>query len=383
MKIMVISNGWGINTIAGGEYHILKVIGHWSQNNDIILVMPRSGYEISKKIIPNTVKLCYSSSELHVDNLITNILFYLRRMMGGIYIKSEKPDVVVAASHFIYDVFPAYILSKRFRSKLVIYNHSVLQKTRKRSFNFYNLLSLINEKLGLHLSKNADSIFIVNEDTRKYLLENNFKRDLIFETANGIDKNELLPKLSIDKAYDCCYCGRIAERKGIFDIIEIWKQIVKIYPNSKIVLIGNGPDFDNIKSLIEKNGLETNIILTGFLFGREKIEKIVASRIFVFPSYEEGWGIAISEALSYKLAVVCYELEAYTIFKDGVKRVNVGDIDMMTKEIIHLLKNPNNIDELSDKGFEVISSFKSWEDISERQFLKLQEVINANNIKMF
>jgi glycosyltransferase involved in cell wall biosynthesis len=377
MKIMVISNGWGIKTIAGGEYHILKVIGYWSQNNDITLIIPRSGYEISKKIIPNTVKLYYSSSELHIDKLTTNILFYLRRMIGSVSIKSEKPDVVVAASHFIYDVFPAYILSKRFRSKLVIYNHSILQKTRKKSFNLYNLLSLLNEKSGLYLSKNADSIFIVNEDTRKYLLENNFKRDLIYGTANGIDKNDVLPNLSIDKAFDCCYCGRIAERKGIFDIIEIWKQIVKIYPNSKIALIGNGPDFDNVKTLIEKNGLENNIILTGFLFGREKIEKLMASKIFLFPSYEEGWGIAISEALSYKLAVVCYDLEAYMIFKDGVKKVNVGDIDMMTKELIHLLKNPYRIDELSNKGFEVISSFKSWEDISKGQFLKFQEVINA------
>ena len=372
---MVITNGWGIKTIAGGEYHILKVLSYWSLNNEVILIIPRSGYEIAKKIISNTVRLFYSSSELDVGKLSTNILLYLRRMMGSIYVKSEVPDVVISASHFIYDVFPALILSKRYRAKLVIYNHSIVQKARKKSFNFYGLLSMLNEKLGIYLSKNADSIFVVNEDTKRYLLNRSFKNDRIYESNNGIDKSDTLSNSTVNQDFDCCYCGRISQRKGVFDLIAIWKQIMKDFPNSKIAIIGDGPDLIRLRDLISNDGLENNIITTGFLFGRDKIEKIMASKIFVFPSYEEGWGIAISEALSCKLAVVCYDLEAYTIFKDGVKKIRVGDINLMAKEIISMLKNPSEIEILAEKGHKVVSSFKSWEDIAEGQFFKLAELI--------
>ena len=39
-----------------------------------------------------------------------------------------------------------------------------------------------------------------------------------------------------------------------------------------------------------------------------------SSKLFIFPSYEEGWGISITEAMACGLAVVCYDLKAYDVF---------------------------------------------------------------------
>ena len=378
MKILIISNGWGVKTIGGGEYHISRVMGYWSRCNQITLVIPRSGYEIVKKIIPSNIELYFSSHELGITKLSTSIFFYLKRIIGSIFLKSEKPDVVISASHFLYDVLPAYILSKRFNSKLIIYNHSVLQQTRKASLDFYNILSLLNEKLGIFISRSADSIFTVNDDTKRFLLEKKFKKEMIFETDNGIDGVDTNTELDLNKEFDCCYCGRISRRKGAYDIIKIWNKIVQIIPGSKLVIIGDGPDFENIKRMIEKYNLKNNILLTGFLFGNEKIQKMSSSKIFLFPSYEEGWGIAISEALSLNLAVVCYDLDAYTIFKDGIAKIQTGRIDKMTEKVLTLLKNPEGINELSSRGHKVINSFKTWESIAKTQFSKIQEVTKKN-----
>lgn len=374
MKILIISNGWGVKTIGGGEYHISRVMSYWSRCNRITLVIPRSGYEIAKKIIPLNIEIHFSSHELGITRLSTSVFFYLKRIIGSIFLKSEKPDVVISASHFLYDVLPAFILSKRFNSKLIIYNHSILQQTRKPSLDFYNILSLLNERLGIFISRSADSIFTVNDDTKKFLLENKFRKEMIFETDNGIDSVETNAENDLDKEYDCCYCGRISKRKGAYDIIKIWSKIVQIIPRSKLVIIGDGPDFENIKRMVEKYNLKNNIILTGFLFGNEKIQKMSSSKIFLFPSYEEGWGIAISEALSLNLAVVCYDLDAYTIFKDGIAKIQTGQVDMMAEKVLILLKNPEEINGLSSRGHGVINSFKTWESIAETQISKIQKV---------
>ena len=71
------------------------------------------------------------------------------------------------------------------------------------------------------------------------------------------------------------------------------------------------------------------------------------SRIFIFPSYEEGWGIAVAEAIACGLNVVLYDIGTYKIFGKNVIMVEKGNTRKMAKIIIDLIERESkkNIEE--------------------------------------
>lgn len=383
MKIMVISNGWGIKTIGGGEYHILNVMSKWSKNNELYLIIPKSGYEISKKIFKHNYTLFFSSNEIEVDSLKTNLTLYLTRAIRSTFVRSVKQDITIASSHLFYDTLPAYFHSKKSKSKFVVYNHSIIKKTRKTKNGLYNVLSYLNEMIGLYLTKKSDLIFTVDNDTKNYLLNHGYDKNKIISTFNGIENNTISKIYSNKIEYHGCYCGRVSKTKGVYDIITVWKEVIKVIPQANFIIIGNGPEFEPVKELIIKNGLVNHIILKGFVSEDEKIRLIKSSKIFLFPSYEEAWGISVSEALSCGVPPICYNLKAYDIYQNGITKVETGCVKDLSKVTIEILRDEEKRSNLIEKGKKVIDQFKDWNKISEEQLEWFQKIttfkINKNN----
>ncbi|MEI9959687.1 MAG: glycosyltransferase [Limisphaerales bacterium] len=69
-----------------------------------------------------------------------------------------------------------------------------------------------------------------------------------------------------------------------------------------------------------------NIQLAGFVSEEEKFLLLKKSKYFFFPSYEEGWGIALAEALYCECRCICYELPYYrSVFGDFPAYARLGD----------------------------------------------------------
>jgi glycosyltransferase involved in cell wall biosynthesis len=90
-------------------------------------------------------------------------------------------------------------------------------------------------------------------------------------------------------------------------------------------MVGTGPERDFFVSEMQRLKL-TNIQLAGFISEEEKIVLLKKSACFFFPSYEEGWGIALAEALYCECRCLCYQLPHYqSIFDDFPAYVRLGD----------------------------------------------------------
>ena len=213
---MVVSNGWGVKTIGGGEYHILNVMSRWRKKADLFLIIPKSGYEISKKIFEHDYKMFYSSNENSVNNLESSLLLYMLRIIRSIFMKNVEQDITIAASHLFYDTFPAYLISKRFKSKFIVYNHSIIKKTRKTKNGLFNVLSFINEKFGLYITRRADLIFTVDVDTKDFLLSHGYNKNKIVTTFNGIE-NHVISTVECDRLYlmDVFVGGFLKQRESM------------------------------------------------------------------------------------------------------------------------------------------------------------------------
>jgi len=96
--------------------------------------------------------------------------------------------------------------------------------------------------------------------------------------------------------------GRLVPFKGQHFLIEAVKIIAEQHPEVRLLLVGGGPEKDRIQALVGQSGLKEKAFLLG---ERSDVPDIlIASDLFVLPSFWEGISIALLEAMSYGLPVV-------------------------------------------------------------------------------
>jgi glycosyltransferase involved in cell wall biosynthesis len=380
-RILILMNAWeSKNSKTGGEYHMLRVAANWNNGNKISFIMPKMGYRFTRTMLSDAKYSTYFSSKEDDEEVLGTarlVYLYLHRALRSLFFKSssQEPDIIVASSHFLYDVLPATILRRRLQSKLVVYVHMILQSTRSSREGITSSLSLFNEKIGLFLCKrSADLIFAINNDIKEDLISKGFEANRIVVVGNGIEHEFIDSVKGNAKIYDACYCGRLFRRKGVYDLIEVWREIIRYSPKSRLVIIGQGPEYLNLLAIVKKGGLEKNIILTGYLSEKEKIAMIKQSKIFISPSYEESWGIAVSEAMACELPIVCYDLSAYKIYGDSILKVGLGDKKAMMEVIADLLKNENKLTSLALEAKDKATKLMNWDNIASKEMEEIDRV---------
>lgn len=151
-------------------------------------------------------------------------------------------------------------------------------------------------------------IHIVQSDGLQSVTSN-FTNKPVFSIYNGVNTNRYIPKSlysNINKNSNkirVITVGVLGHRKGHYDLIEIAKKIKVEGLNIKIILVGGG-EIDVFKSIIDNEGLEDFIELTGGISNLKKIELLQNSDIFVLPTYAEGQPIALLEAMSVGLPII-------------------------------------------------------------------------------
>ena len=139
--------------------------------------------------------------------------------------------------------------------------------------------------------------------------------------------------------------GRLSHEKGYLDLIDIFKELHQKYPDSKLNIIGDGPNRKKIEKKIRDNKLEDYIILHGFQ-EKEYINKYLEkSSVYIMTSYTESFGLVLLEAFAYGIPCVAYSSAegANEIISDNWDGYLIKDRDenKMIKRICELLSNRN------------------------------------------
>jgi len=116
------------------------------------------------------------------------------------------------------------------------------------------------------------------------------------------------------------FLSRIHQKKGCDLLIEAFAEIAKEVPDLHLVMAG--PDqtgwVAHLKSLAVKLGIEERITWPGMLQGPMKWGAFYSAEVFVLPSHQENFGIAVAEAVGCRLPVlisdkvnIWHEVQAY------------------------------------------------------------------------
>lgn len=98
------------------------------------------------------------------------------------------------------------------------------------------------------------------------------------------------------------HIGRFMKQKNHDFIIDVFDKIKKLWPEARLLLVGDGPLFDEIKEKVNSLGLEDSVVFTGVK--QNAYDYYNAMDVFVLPSLYEGFGIVLIEAQANGLPCV-------------------------------------------------------------------------------
>jgi glycosyltransferase involved in cell wall biosynthesis len=128
--------------------------------------------------------------------------------------------------------------------------------------------------------------------------------------------------------------GLLIKRKGFEQLIHV----LSINLNVCLVLIGDGPEFDNLRKLSIELGVSDRLYLLGYK--KNTLPYYCFFDVYVTSSYSEGFGIAMLEAFRQGIPVVCSDLLIYKKYFPTEMLFSVSDHVDLSAKISLSLREP-------------------------------------------
>jgi glycosyltransferase involved in cell wall biosynthesis len=247
-----------------------------------------------------------------------------------------KPALVVAASQYPYDLIPGLVLARRSGCPLVVYVFHLPSVLRGKGRG--GRLVAAWEPLALRLLRHVDLLLVDNHDARRELVRRGIASERIECTVNGTVSPD--PTIAeTRRADEVVYCGRITESKGWQDLLVIGERLRRERPGTVLRVLGEGERKRHLQRAITKRGLDDVIRTEDFVDEDTKWRALQRAAAFISPSREEGWGIAVAEAVEAGAEVVCYDLPVYReVHGDHrLHLVPVGDVETLGTRLVQVL----------------------------------------------
>jgi glycosyltransferase involved in cell wall biosynthesis len=100
------------------------------------------------------------------------------------------------------------------------------------------------------------------------------------------------------------YCARVTYSKGWPLVADAFIKLLSERNNVRLVVLGDGDDFDEFRSKIHSAGCDDQVAFKGLVSSDQVRKYLTASDIFVNASYIEGWSVSMVEALVSGCAIV-------------------------------------------------------------------------------
>jgi len=211
------------------------------------------------------------------------------------------------------------------------------------------------------------------------LLVSKYKFDpkLILPIKIGLDIKNIKRTKPSPQKFDLVFCGRLHHRKGIYTLLKIVQEMKKARPDIKLAIIGDGPEKHDLRAEAARRKLSGHIKFFGYTDDNHKYSLLKSSRVFLLPSFEEGWGIVIAESLACRTPVVVSSIpEIKRIWRQHVIWANQLNADSFVKGVEAMLSNHDKHRRLAKKGYEYIQQF-DWDEVLENEYRQIKKVVST------
>lgn len=394
----------------GGMPHYLNAMLEKLQTKgaNITVVSPQKG----NATIGKGVKMVEEGAYRHL-NTQEKKMYYGKSgfpALPGI-IADERPDIVVLGWPYFLQVFFQPSLRralKRCGARLVIREIPFQTPPYGQIRDYFRQHPMYDE--GMRLLSTGKAFYLrqwltarirkycyarvagtLNYSTAAYdiLPSYGVKREQIHVTYNSTDTEALwrekaavlaAPALLPPSERRLLHIGRLVKWKRVDLLIEAFARTLTQYPDAELVIVGNGPELDNLKNQAASLGLPLRSKEENGVDGRGCVRFIGA----VYDPKELGaymneatvyvlagmGGLSINDAMTYALPVVCSvcdstERDLVTDGRNGLF-FRDGDADSLTEKILQLLASPQECRRMGQESERIIREQINIDTVSER-----------------
>lgn len=184
------------------------------------------------------------------------------------------------------------------------------------------------------------------------------------DRINGAEKERIKANYGIKDNPVVGTISRLSSVKGHKYLLYALKELLRVYPGLQLLIIGEGPEESNIRGLIERLGLNENVILYRSVMDTR--EPLSVMDIFALPSIQEGLGLAAVEAMAYGVPVVASR---------------VGGIGALVEDGINgILVSPSSPDELKDAILKILNNKDVAARLAAAAAARVREKFNIDNM---
>ncbi len=168
-----------------------------------------------------------------------------------------------------------------------------------------------------------DTFTVVSEHTARGLTTQlKVPEHKITVVPNGISIAELESIAPATSSSDVIFVGRLLSNKNVDVLIQSIALLKTKYPQIKCIIVGRGPEKNNLIEQVQQNDLLANVEFIESIEDHNQLYALMkSSRVFAFPSTREGFGIVVLEANGCGLPVITtdhHQNAARYLIKEGL-----------------------------------------------------------------
>jgi N-acetyl-alpha-D-glucosaminyl L-malate synthase BshA len=206
----------------------------------------------------------------------------------------------------------------------------------------------------------TDIIIAVSSHMKALLIELGVEAEKIRVIYNGAEAHmwaeEAEPRV--------IFIGALVWQKGVDILIEAFKDIKKKFNDISLFIVGDGPERERLGTLVERLGVG-NVEFRGYVADLDPV--FTAKSVFVLPSRQEGFGIALLEAMARGVPVVGSKTGGIPeIIRDGKNGFlfTAGNPTSLADAVIKIFEKEDERAKLIKGGLETVKNF-TWTKMAE------------------
>lgn len=359
--------------VSGGDVHAFRLAEGWFREGMSVTLL--GSPDLPRFVTPASQSIVVSIPTPFDSSMRTRPLAFVAGVLWrGLKVLKycRHASLVVAGSHLIFDTAPAAVAHFLMGKPVVTYVYHVIGDMG-RSSSLRSVLAGLLERVSLGLLKITRAhVFVDNEQARASLLSRGFHAHRLHDTGNAYDPHCLVPEPAPTDPGRLLFLGRLVEQKGVWEIIELGRRLKAAGSDLQIDVVGDGPLREQVTETVEKEQL-VNVHMLGFVDEETKWRLFSTSRLFLAPSREEGWGIAVGEALLAGLPVVALDLPAYSHFAVTFPRTAADGSDFV-EAAFEIATDEQRLQDLAEDVQRERSNLPCWEDVIASDLLVMRAI---------
>lgn len=256
------------------------------------------------------------------------------------------------------------LIHQKFKMKRATTHDPITYFIKHQAYNLAFSTALKKSKKVITISNYVENELLSQwkVDSKKIIVTKEGVEESLIENAKKVGKTEIdetLKKYGIRPPF-IYYVGNAHPHKNVEGLIKAFLQLRKKYQHLQLVLSGKGHYFwDRIKEEYK----HIDIIYTGFVTDEELVCLYKSCKVYVVPSFEEGFGIPLLEAMASSAPVAASQTSATpeiggdaALYFDPYNPADIAD------KISQILNSEKLQKELIVKGEKRVKEF-SWKEM--------------------